>query len=145
MTFDGDFIRSIMRILYGKFVLTSREAEALAALLGSREEFLAWLLLRNGLAAKDDAIGHVLRDVATSAIVTSTTRRIESGYPVFERQDMVAMETEMKALLHATEAARDQSNKVNAVMISYMTRHGNDVLIGQTLGIRFREEDCANG
>lgn len=136
MNIDSTFIRNIMRIVHGSFVLKIHEAEALRALLGSREEFLAWLLLRNKLAVTYPEIGLALVDVASSSVVTSSTRRKESAPSPYEREDMLKMETAIKTLLEASKASDPAAHEVNVAVTSFAARHGNDALLGKVLGIK---------
>jgi hypothetical protein len=133
MNLDGAFVRTVMRIVCGEFAITSTEADALSVLLGSREEFLAWLLLRKKLAAKYREIGEALVETAAAAVVIFATPRKESTFPVFEREDWLVLEKAMKSLIAASDTARDATEEINAALASFAPRQCNAALAGQVL------------
>lgn len=135
MNIDGNAIRNIMRIVSGKYVLNRSDADALGKLLGSREEFLAWIFLRNKYSELHPEVGHILAEVAASTVATPASRSKESGYPVFEQQDRLAMESAMRSVIEASETSQ-HVNEVDTALISFASRNGSDALIGHTLKIK---------
>ena len=134
MNLDGAFVRTIMRIC-GEFAITSTEADGICTLLGTRDEFLAWLLLRKNLAAKHRDIGEALVESAAAAVVVFATPRKESTFPVFEGQDRLALEKSLKALVAASESSLPIIADVTTALTSIASRRPSEATISQSLGI----------
>lgn len=109
MNFNGRFVYEVMSIINGGFVMSRSDATSLSALLGSREEFAAWLLLRSELPAKHPRIGEALAAVSSTVVTSAATPRAESGYPIFEHEMALEVEKAMKSLIEAEEASRKKA------------------------------------
>ncbi len=76
MSLDPDLVAELALVLAGK-VLRREEAERLAELLQTREEFLAWLYLRSGYFDTNPAVGEALRAAARQHVATPLSARPE--------------------------------------------------------------------
>lgn len=135
MNFDGAFVHKVMQILHGGFTMTQAEADALSALVGSREEFLAWLLLRDDLAAKHREIGEALLAASASVVVSVSPPRTESGFPIFERNKALAVEAAMKSLIDASESSRRAARGLQEELGALASHQGRMQSIRHTLGL----------
>lgn len=126
MKIDAAAIRNIMQIVHGKYTVNSREAEALSKLLSSREEFLAWLLLRNRYAALHTEVGTALVDAASSTVVIPMSRCKESNFPVFAQQEILSMEMAMRSLVEANKTTLDAADEINKMVNHFISRDRSD-------------------
>jgi hypothetical protein len=141
MNLDGAFVRTIMRIC-GEFAITSTEADAICTLLGTRDEFLAWLLLRKNLAAKHRDIGEALVESAAAGVVDFATPRKESAFPIFEREDRLALEKSLKALVAASDSSLPVTADVTAALTSIASRRPGEATTGQSPGVAAMRDDA---
>ena len=135
MNFDKYFVQNVMKILNINFAMDVAEAESIRSLVGSREEFLAWLLLRKEVAIRNPALGAALAEVASLTCVGFVTERQERGYPIFEKKDRIALEGAMKALMMASEASKEASSEVNNIIGSLAVREGKEFPVRHILGL----------
>jgi hypothetical protein len=135
MSIDKNFVMHAMRIIYGEFVLKSDEADELVKLLGSREEFLSWILFRRGLMVDFPEIRHALEEAANAKVVTPSNRRVEDEFPFFKKNNMLEAEAAFKALLDASEKVRKEVDEANDALKFFSFHHGCGAL-GHLLDIK---------
>ena len=139
MRFDGAFVYEVMHIVDGGFTLTRDEAEALCARLGSREEFVAWLLLRGDLTKKHREIGEALVAASASVVSATTTPRTGGGFPIFENQANLDIEAAMKSLVEASEMSRSAAETLQGKIGALASRQSRMNMIRQSLGLNVKE------
>lgn len=140
MNFDATFVHKAMCVVNGGFHMSEAEATKLCALMGSREEFLAWLLLRDNLASKHPEIGEALVAAAGSVVSSAATPRKESGFPIFERKADLAIEAAMKSLIEASESSTKAAKSLNDELDALATYHGRLDLIRYSLGLSEKKD-----
>jgi len=133
MNFDGAFVQSVMRIIDFDFRMNEVDSQRLSGLLGSREEFVAWLLLRRDLTTKFPEVGDALLTASTSVAVSTASPRSESHFPIFERSAHLAIEVAMKSLIEASESSRRATEKLNEELSALAKHCGRIDLIPQLL------------
>ena len=135
MRYDGAFVYEVMHIVDDGFTMTRDEAEALSARLGSREEFVAWILLRGDLTKKHREIGEALVDASASVVSTTATPRMETGFPIFENQANLDIETAMKSLIESSEMSRLAAETLQGKIGALASHRNRTDMIRQSLGL----------
>lgn len=107
MELTRDLVFNAMRALDAQFI-SYKKAEKLASILGSREEFLAWLLLKEQVNDLKTEIMSEVREVAKFGAARAETTRV--AYMIDPSEDLAALEAALRDLL-AAESAVDQPMK----------------------------------
>lgn len=136
MSIDKIFVMHAMRIIYGEFVLKSDEADELVKLLGSREEFLSWILFKKEFVVDCLEVRHALEEMVNTKVVTPSSRRVEDEFPALKKKSILEVEAAFKALLDASEGMQKDVDGVNDVLKSFALNCDREMLLCQLLAGR---------
>ena len=98
MSLHHSHVVNIQRAFFGT-VSTRADAERFAAKLGSRQEFLAWLVLNFNPENEPNWLLKSIQELADQTVVTATTRRVESDYPLRQHESLIALERVLLGLI----------------------------------------------
>lgn len=116
MQLNGKLVRDTFRILHGKAVLSGRDADELSALLGSREELVAWLFVHGKIGVMHPEIHAHLKKIADAAIVIPSTPRKDKNYPMNRKTTAIAVEAALKAVFEAAALSNSDVDSLNAIL-----------------------------
>lgn len=80
MSMDKAFVDAVWRVFLGE-IPSETEIEHVIRILGTQEEFLAWLVTRRDVLGVEPELSESLGEIANRADMMPVTRRVESGFP----------------------------------------------------------------
>jgi len=118
MRLEPAFLMDVMRVMTGRVVM-QEEAAILANRLGSSEELLAWIFLRQHFGDAEPQIAQRLIDLARNNTVRAETRRIETNYPLDLQRINLELESRLKELLDASVSMSSAASKAYDCAVGY--------------------------
>ena len=106
MTLTVDLVRRVLFLFNGGRMARLDECERLTRVLGSREEFVAWLLLESGLPGR--GVTESLLRTANASVVLPSTRRTSDEQDHSSSISRARLEAVMKELLVLFEEKQER-------------------------------------
>jgi len=97
----GEQVRLSIQLLDGACLMSSSEAKRMAQILGSREELVAWLFLKRGYAARNEALRRVLEVMARSVATPVRASHADRGIALQPERARREAESAVKAILQS--------------------------------------------
>lgn len=137
MSINAEMVFRSMLVLQRR-VISFKNAESLGDTLGSREEFVAWLLVRNPYAAGNPLVRDELKKLAESSSSISmplavSERPFGSSSPAVEH---VQLEAAVLSLLKASSAITALADEVNNARQEPSRRELSNHSLRHTLKLR---------
>jgi hypothetical protein len=110
MQMNDKFVKDVVR-LFKNEVLSEPESRRIVEVLESREEFLAWLLLKQDIMKPMPEASAALMRAALGSVDTVEPRR--AGFPIMQQRRRTELESTLKSLLGSSEAMANLSTDVH--------------------------------
>ena len=118
MKLDPDFLTEVIGIVQGE-ITPAAEAVKIAALLDSNQEFLAWLLLRRGVAAADPQLAAQLVKIANTCIVKAESRLLQSEFPLEQQQAYYQLKDALREIITADCNVAEVGERAQQSLVKY--------------------------